>query len=129
MANLSVRLIVRTRVSGMAFFVACIVIYYYVKLGSCLSYVAAALGLLPMHFVMTSLIIVMLYMFMPKDPDAQDQVLQVRVSSSTTAFHTSVSALKRLLRALDFFHLLEAFRLFPVAFEHTGTRLVTKGRD
>ncbi|CAL8470482.1 g10024 [Coccomyxa elongata] len=77
MANLSVRLIVRTRVAGVMFFVACVVIYYYVHLGSCLSYVAAALGLLPMHFVMTALIIVMLYLFMPKDPDAQDQVLQV----------------------------------------------------
>ncbi|KAK9907744.1 hypothetical protein WJX75_009081 [Coccomyxa subellipsoidea] len=77
MANLSVRLIVRTRVAGMVFFVACVVIYYYVKLGSCLSYVSSALGLLPMQFVMTALIIVMLYMFMPKDPDAQDQVLQV----------------------------------------------------
>ncbi len=77
MANLSVRLIVRTRVAGVMFFVACVVIYYYVHLGSCQSYVAAALGLLPMHFVMTALIIVMLYLFMPKDPDEQDQVLQV----------------------------------------------------
>lgn len=77
MANLSVRLMMRTRVAGMLFFVACVVVYYYVKLGSCLSYVSAALGLLPMHFVMTALIIVMLYLFMPKDPDAQDQVLQV----------------------------------------------------
>ena len=91
MANLSVRLMMRTRVAGVAFFVACVVIYYYVHLGSCLSYLAAALGLLPMHFVMTALIIVMLYLFMPKDPDAQDEVLQVGAPSSGTPLFAHAS--------------------------------------
>jgi hypothetical protein len=77
MSNLSVRLILRTRVTGILFFAACVAVYYYVKMGSCLSWVAAELGFLPMHIVMTALIIVMLYLFMPKDPDEQDAILQV----------------------------------------------------
>lgn len=77
MSNLSVRLIVRTRVMGILFFAATVAVYYYVKLNSCLSWVAAELGYLPLHIVMTALIIIMLYLFMPKDPDEQDAILQV----------------------------------------------------
>ena len=77
MSNQSVRLILRTRSAAIVFFAASVIIFYYVRLGSCSTWISSELGYLPMHIVMTAIIIVMLYWFMPKDPDAQDQILQV----------------------------------------------------
>lgn len=84
MSNQSVRLILRTRLVAIAFFAACVIIFYYVRLGSCATWVSSELGYLPMHIVMSAIVVVMLYWFMPKDPDAQDQVLQVRARALST---------------------------------------------
>ena len=78
LSNQSVRLILRTRLGAIIFFGASVIIFYYVRLGSCATWISSALGYLPMHIVMTAIVMVMLYWFMPKDPDEQDQVLQVR---------------------------------------------------
>ena len=78
MGNQSVRLILRTRLGAIIFFAACLVVFYYVGVGSCATWISSALGYLPMHIVLTAITMVMLYWFMPKDPDEQDQVLQVR---------------------------------------------------
>ncbi len=82
MSNQSVRLILRTRFGAIVFFAASVIVFYYVHLGSCATWISSSLGFLPMHIVMTAIIIVMLYWFMPTDPDAQDQVLQVRWRSA-----------------------------------------------
>ena len=79
MSNQSVRLILRTRLGAIIFFVASLICFYYVHLGSCATWVSSELGYLPMHIVMSTIVVVMLYWFMPKDPDAQDQVLQVKL--------------------------------------------------
>ena len=78
MGNQSVRLILRTRLGAIIFFAACLIVFYYVGVGSCATWISSALGYLPMHIVLTAITMVMLYWFMPKDPDEQDQVLQVR---------------------------------------------------
>ena len=77
MGNQSVRLILRTRLGAIIFFAACLIVFYYVRVGSCATWISSALGYLPMHIVLTAITMVMLYWFMPKDPDEQDQVLQV----------------------------------------------------
>ena len=82
MANQSARLILRTRFGAIIFFAASVIVFYFVHLGSCATWISSSLGFLPMHIVMTAIIMVMLYWFMPTDPDAQDQVLQVRWRSA-----------------------------------------------
>lgn len=72
-----IRLIARTRVTVNIFFVASYVVYFFVKLGSCISWMSSIVGYTAMHIVMTVEVIRMLYIYMPKDPDAQDQILQV----------------------------------------------------
>lgn len=78
MANLAVRLMVRMRTIGILIFAASLCVYYFVKMGSCLAWVATVEGFLPMHVVMTALVIVLLYLFQPKDPNDEEQILQVR---------------------------------------------------
>jgi hypothetical protein len=77
-ANLSVRLMARMRGAGILIFAACLGVYYYVRMASCLSWLSTVLGFGAMHIVMTALVILVLYLGMPRDPDAQDGVLQVR---------------------------------------------------
>ena len=80
--NQSARLILRTRLGAIIFFAACLIVFYYVRVGSCATWISSALGYLPMHVVMTAITAwSMLWWFMPKDPDEQDQVLQVRQAS------------------------------------------------
>ena len=77
-ANLTVRLMVRMRTIGIVIFAASLCVYYFVKMGSCLAWVATVEGFLPMHIVMTALVIVLLYLFQPKDPNDEEQILQVQ---------------------------------------------------
>ncbi len=79
MSNQSAGLILRTRLGAIICYAASLIGFYYVHLGSCATWVSAELGYLPMHIVMSTIVIVMLYWYMPKDPDEQDQVLQVKV--------------------------------------------------
>ena len=67
----------RMRVAAAFIFAACLGVYYYVRMASCLSWLSSVLGFGAMHIVMTALVILVLYLGMPKDPDAQDGVLQV----------------------------------------------------
>ena len=78
MANLAVRLMVRMRTIAILIFAASLCVYYFVKMGSCLAWVATVEGFLPMHVVMTALVIVLLYLFQPKDPNDEEHILQVR---------------------------------------------------
>lgn len=75
-----IRLIARTRVTVVIFFLASYAVYFFVKLGSCVSWMSSIVGYAAMYMVMTVEVVRMLYIYMPKDPDAQDQILQVRSS-------------------------------------------------
>ena len=100
-ANLSIRLMARTRVSGIAFFAACLACYYYVRLGSCLSWLASTLGYAPMHIVMTALVILVLYVGTPLDPAAQDALMQARPCRGMPGTH--LRARGRLLPGADLY--------------------------
>lgn len=78
MANLGVRLALRIRTTGVLVFAASLCVYYFVRMESCLAWVATLQGFLPMDIVMTALIIVLLHLFQPKDPNNEQQILQVR---------------------------------------------------
>ncbi|GAB4817725.1 hypothetical protein N2152v2_004771 [Parachlorella kessleri] len=68
MANFIVRLQVRLRLISFLFFILCTVVYLFVHIGSCSSFISSWLGFLPMQFVMTCIAISGAFMVMPKKP-------------------------------------------------------------
>ncbi|GAB4817729.1 hypothetical protein N2152v2_004775 [Parachlorella kessleri] len=82
MANLNVRLSVRLRTLAYLFFILCTVVYLFVRIGTCSSYVSSWLGFLPMQassdkslpwvrgaqFVMTCIACSGAFIHMPKKP-------------------------------------------------------------
>jgi hypothetical protein len=76
--NRMIRIIERTRFTVVLFFVFSVIVYFFVGLDTCISWMSTATGYTAMHIVMTVEVLRMLYLYRPKDPDAQDQILQVR---------------------------------------------------
>ncbi|KAL4431079.1 hypothetical protein ABPG75_006335 [Micractinium tetrahymenae] len=76
MANLTVRLQVRMRSLSIGFFVLCVIVYSFVKLGTCSSFVLSWFGYVPMQVVMTVTAIANAFMYMPKRP-LESGILQV----------------------------------------------------
>jgi hypothetical protein len=68
MANLVTRMQVRLRGLGITFFILCVVIYTFVKLSTCSSYIISWLGYLPMQIVASVTAMASCYMWMPKRP-------------------------------------------------------------
>ncbi len=72
------RLMLRTRVTSIFIFAAGFVIYYFVRMESCIAWTASASGYMPLHLIMTTKIGVLLYMHTPSNARGKDHVLRVR---------------------------------------------------
>jgi len=76
MANIIVRLQVRQRACVFAFFIATIIVYFYVKRGSLAASILTWYGFTPMQVVNTVVVIAQAYLQSPKKPE-QQAILQV----------------------------------------------------
>jgi hypothetical protein len=76
MGNLILRLQVRQRSIAFAFFIATIVVYFYVRRGSLAALILSLYGLTPMQVVNTVVVIAQAYLASPKKPE-QKAILQV----------------------------------------------------
>lgn len=74
--NLAIRLQVRLRGLAFAFFVATIIGYFYIDIGTCSSYILSWYGLTPMQLVMTIVAATQGYLALPNRP-GQTSILQV----------------------------------------------------
>jgi hypothetical protein len=76
MANLILRLQVRQRALTFAFFIATIIVYFYVRRGTLSALILSWYGFTPMQIVNTIVVIAQVYLSSPKKPD-QTAILQV----------------------------------------------------
>lgn len=77
MGNFTARFTMRTRTLALMVYILCLIAYAFVQFNNCSSWAAEELGFLPMHCVFTAIFAIECYIFMPKDPNGEKEILQV----------------------------------------------------
>ncbi|KAK9865737.1 hypothetical protein WJX84_003638 [Apatococcus fuscideae] len=77
MANLNVRMQVRTRATGNTMFLLTVCLLWFGNPSSCSSFIFTIPGFADLHIVETSLAVALAYFYMPKTPILENSILQV----------------------------------------------------